>query len=72
LSFASSKHSLSEWPVHYALNFLARETRKQALYRAHTESALSMTATARALGLAVSGAVRMIAQAEHEQAKDKA
>jgi DNA-directed RNA polymerase specialized sigma subunit len=48
------------------------ETRQQALYRAHTESALSMTAIARELGLSVSRVSRLIAQAERERAKDKA
>lgn len=46
------------------------KTREEALYRAHTESALSMTAMAKELGLSVSRVSRLIAQAE--QAKNKA
>ena len=46
------------------------ETREEALYRAHTESALSMTAMACELGLSVSRIIRLIAKAE--QAKSKA
>ena len=45
-------------------------TREEALYRAHTQSALSMTAIARQLGLSVSRVSRLIGQAE--QAKGKA
>jgi REP element-mobilizing transposase RayT/DNA-directed RNA polymerase specialized sigma24 family protein len=45
-------------------------TREEALYRAHTESALSMSAIARELGLSVSRVSRLIARAE--QAKGKA
>ena len=48
------------------------DSREEALYRAYTESALSMTAMARELGLSVSRVSRMIAQAEREEAKDKA
>ena len=39
------------------------ETREEALYRAHTESAFSMTAIAQELGLSVSRVSRLIAQA---------
>ena len=46
------------------------ENREEALYRAHTQSALSMSAIARELGLSVSRVSRLIAQAEG--AKDKA
>lgn len=46
------------------------ETREEALYRAHTEGALSMSAIARELGLSVSRVSRLIARAE--QAKGKA
>ena len=58
-------HSLKQW-----LN--SCDSREEALYRAYTESALSMTAMARELGLSVSRVSRMIAQAEREEAKDKA
>ncbi|MGH8631867.1 MAG: REP-associated tyrosine transposase [Burkholderiales bacterium] len=44
-------------------------TREEALYRAHTESALSMSAMASELGLSVSRVSRLIARAE--QAKGK-
>jgi len=44
-------------------------TREEALYRAHTEGALSMSAIARELGLSVSRVSRLIARAE--QAKGK-
>jgi REP element-mobilizing transposase RayT len=47
-------------------------SREEALYRAYTESALSMTAMARELGLSVSRVSRLIAQAERAQAKGKA
>ena len=46
------------------------ETREEALYRAHTEGALSMSAIARELGLSVSRVSRLIARAD--QAKGKA
>lgn len=46
------------------------ENREEALYRAHTESGVSMTALARELGLSVSRVSRLIARAE--QAKSKA
>jgi hypothetical protein len=49
----------------------SRDNREEALYRAYTESALSMTAMARELVLTVSRVSRLIAQAEREQAKDK-
>ena len=45
-------------------------TREEALYRAHTESALSMSAMARELGLSVSRVSRLIARVD--QAKGKA
>ena len=48
------------------------DSREEALYRAHTQSALSMTAMARELGLSVSRVSRLIAQAERGQAKGKA
>lgn len=48
------------------------KSREEAMYRAHTESALSMTAIAREMGLSVSRVSRLIAQVEREQAKDKA
>jgi len=46
------------------------ETREEALYRAHTQGALSMSAIARELGLSVSRVSRLIARVE--QAKGKA
>lgn len=46
------------------------ETREMALYRAHTEGAITMSAIARELGLSVSRVSRLIARAE--QAKGKA
>jgi hypothetical protein len=46
------------------------ESHEEALYRAHTQSALSMSAIARELGLSVSRVSRLIARAE--QAKGKA
>jgi putative transposase len=48
------------------------ESREEALYQAHTEGALSMTAIAREMGLSVSRVSRLIAQAEREQEKGKA
>jgi hypothetical protein len=45
-------------------------TREEALYRAHTEGALSMSAMARELGLSVSRVSRLIARVD--QAKGKA
>jgi REP-associated tyrosine transposase len=45
------------------------ENREQALYRAHTESALSMSAIARELGLSVSRVSRLIARAEGAKLK---
>jgi REP element-mobilizing transposase RayT len=48
------------------------EKREEALYRAHTQSALSMSAIARELGLSVSRVSRLIARAEDEEAKGKA
>ena len=45
-------------------------TREEAIYKAHTESALSMSAIARQLGLSVSRISRLIGR--EEQAKDKA
>lgn len=55
--------SLAQW-------LKACATREEALYRAHTESAISMSAMARELGLSVSRVSRLIARAE--QAKGKA
>ena len=46
------------------------ETREEALYKAHTDGALTMSAIARELGLSVSRVSRLIARAE--QAKSKA
>jgi len=59
----SKARSLDQW-------LSSCTTREEALYRAHTESALSMSAIARELGLSVSRVSRLIAQAE--QAKGKA
>ena len=59
-----SARSLKQW-------LDSRDNREEALYRAYTESALSMTAMARELVLTVSRVSRQIAQAEREQAKDK-
>jgi hypothetical protein len=42
------------------------ETREEALYRAHTESALSMSVIERELGSSVSRVSRLIARAEEE------
>ena len=46
------------------------ETREEALYKAHTEGAMTMSALARELGLSVSRVSRLIARAE--QAKGRA
>ncbi len=59
----SKARSLDQW-------LSSCTTREEALLRAHTESALSMSAIARQLGLSVSRVSRLIAQAE--QAKGKA
>ncbi len=59
----SKARSLDEW-------LSSCPTREEALYKAHTESALSMSAIARELGLSVSRVSRLIARAE--QAKGKA
>ena len=40
------------------------ENREEALYRAHTQGALSMSAIAKELGLSVSRVSRLIARAE--------
>ena len=45
------------------------ETREEALYRAHTEGALSMSAIARELGLSVSRVSRLIARVEKAKGK---
>jgi REP element-mobilizing transposase RayT len=45
------------------------DSREQALYRAHTESGLSMTAIARELGLSVSRVSRLIARTEEAKGK---
>jgi len=45
------------------------EDREEALYSAHTESALSMSAIARELGLSVSRVSRLIARAERAKGK---
>lgn len=59
----SKMRSLDEWVKNCP-------NREEALLKAHTESALSMTAIARELGLSVSRVSRLIARAE--QAKGKA
>jgi putative transposase len=59
----SKARSLAQW-------LSSCPTREEALYKAHTESALSMSAIARELGLSVSRISRLIARAE--QAKGKA
>lgn len=59
----SKARSLDQW-------LSSCSTREEALYRAHTESALSMSAIARELELSVSRVSRLIARAE--QAKGKA
>jgi putative transposase len=59
----SKIQSLAQWIASCA-------TREEALYRAHTESALSMSAMARELGLSVSRVSRLIAS--FDQAKGKA
>jgi putative transposase len=59
----SKARSLTQW-------LSSCTTREEARYRAHTESALSMSAIARELGLSVSRVSRLIARAE--QAKGKA
>ena len=59
----SKARSLGQWLSSCA-------TREEALYRAHTESALSMSAIARQLGLSVSRVSRLIARVG--QAKGKA
>jgi putative transposase len=46
-------------------------TREEALYRAHTESGLSMTALARELGLSVPRVSRLIARAEQGNIKSE-
>lgn len=48
------------------------DSREEALYRAYRESALTMTAMARELGISVSRVSRLIAQADRGQAKGKA
>lgn len=58
----SKAHSLDQW-------LSSCTTREEALYRAHTESALSMSAIARQLGLSDSRVSRLIARVE--QAKGK-
>ena len=50
----------------------ACQTREEALYRAHTESGISMTQIANEIGLSISRVSRLIKQAENERAKDKA
>ena len=45
------------------------ENREEALYRAHTQSALSMSAIARELGLSVSRVSRLIARVEGAKGK---
>ena len=45
------------------------ENREEALYKAHTKSALSMSAIARELGLSVSRVSRLIARAEEAKGK---
>ncbi len=50
----------------------ACQTREEALYRAHTESGISMTQIANEIGLSISRVSRLIKQAENERAKNKA
>ncbi|MSQ59414.1 MAG: transposase [Betaproteobacteria bacterium] len=54
--------SLAQW-----LN--ACDSREEALYRAHTEGGITMSAIARELGLSVSRISRLIAKAEQERGK---
>ena len=56
-------HTLAHW-------LASCENREEALYHAHTESALSMSAIARELGLSVSRVSRLIARAEGAKDKD--
>jgi REP element-mobilizing transposase RayT len=50
----------------------ACRTREDALYRAHTESGISMTQIANEIGLSISRVSRLIKQEENERAKGKA
>ncbi|UCH46553.1 MAG: transposase [Betaproteobacteria bacterium] len=50
----------------------ACQSREEALYRAHTESGISMTQLANEIGLSVSRVSRLIKQAENDLAKGKA
>ncbi|MEO8009577.1 MAG: hypothetical protein ABI728_13800 [Betaproteobacteria bacterium] len=54
--------TLAEW-------LASCENREEALYRAHTAGAISMTAIARELGLSVSRVSRLIARTEGEKGK---
>jgi DNA-directed RNA polymerase specialized sigma24 family protein len=47
-------------------------TRQEAMYRAHTESGISMTQIAKEVGLSISRVSRLIKQVEHDLAKNKA
>jgi putative transposase len=53
----SASRSLAQW-------LTTAQTREEALYRAHTEGGISMTAMARELGLSVSRISRLIARVE--------
>lgn len=55
-------HTLAQW-------LASCENREEALYRAHTAGAISMTAIARELGLSVSRVSRLIARAEGAKGK---
>jgi len=55
-------HTLAQW-------LASCENREEALYRAHTEGAPSMSAIARELGLSVSRMSRLIARAERAKGK---
>ena len=47
-----------------------RDSREEALFRAHTESGLTMSAIAKELGLSVSRVSRLIARAEEANGKN--
>jgi len=56
------RRSLAQW-------LSACNSREEALFRAHTESALTMSAIAKELGLSVSRISRFIARAEGKKGK---
>ncbi len=58
----SKARTLAQW-------LASCENREEALYQAHTASAISMTAIARELGLSVSRVSRLIARAEEAKGK---